>query len=145
MNIPKPGVNHKTLSIVSAIMWGVVGIMLNYFAVKWFNLFSNIEIILAIAGGIFLGVIIAFTGFRKIARKNIFRIKDLPEKACVFAFQSWKSYLIIIVMVSMGIFLRKTPYMPRLFLAPVYIGIGLALFGSSLEYYYDLVMKKITK
>jgi len=45
-------------------------------------------------------------------------------------------------MVSMGIFLRKTDYVPRLFLAPVYIGLGLALFGSSLEYYYDLVMRR---
>ncbi|MCD6564341.1 MAG: hypothetical protein J7K53_00200 [Bacteroidales bacterium] len=142
MDIPKPGVNNNILIGISAIMWSAIGILLNYFAVCWFNMLSNIEIIIAIVGGIFLGVIIAITGFRKIARKNIYRIKNLPENACVFAFQSWKSYLLIAVMVSMGVFLRKTDYVPRLFLAPVYIGLGLALFGSSLEYYYNLIMKR---
>ena len=142
MDIPKPGVKNKILIAISAIMWSVVGVMLNYFAVCWFNLFSNIEIIIAIVGGFFLGVIIAITGFRKIAGKNIDRIKNLPEKACIFAFQSWESYLLIIVMISMGVFLRKTDYVPRLLLAPVYIGLGLALFGSGLEYYYNLIIKK---
>ena len=142
MDIPKPGVNNKILIAISTIMWSAVGIMLNYFAVCWFNLLSNFEIIIVIVSGIFLGFIIAIKGFRKIARKNIYRIKNLPEKACIFAFQSWESYLLIIVMLSMGIFLRKTDYVPRLLLAPVYIGLGLALFGSSLEYYYDLVIKR---
>jgi len=79
MDIPKPGVNNNILIGISAIMWSAIGILLNYFAVCWFNMLSNIEIIIAIVGGIFLGVIIAITGFRKIARKNIYRIKNLPE------------------------------------------------------------------
>lgn len=85
--------------------------------------------------GIVLGISIAFFGFRKVAATNIKRILEMPEYSCVFAFQKWQSYILIVVMMSMGIFLRTTNIFPRLYLAPVYIGIGSALLISSIKYY----------
>ena len=35
-------------------------------------------------------------GFLKIALKNIDRLCLLTEKPCIFAFQAWRSYLIIV-------------------------------------------------
>ena len=85
--------------------------------------------------GIVLGISIAVFGFRKVAATNIKRILEMPEYSCVFAFQKWQSYILIVVMMSMGIFLRTTNIFPRLYLAPVYIGIGSALLISSIKYY----------
>jgi hypothetical protein len=45
--------------------------------------------------------------------------------------------VIIIVMMVLGYTLRHLP-IPRVYLAPIYLGIGLGLFLSSLKYYARL-------
>ena len=52
---------------------------------------------------------------------------------CVFSFMTWKSYVIVAVMVAMGALLRHSP-IPKPYLAILYIGIGLALLLSSIRY-----------
>ena len=47
---------------------------------------------------------------------------------------TWKSYLIVPVMVSMGIFLRHSP-VPKEYLSIIYTGIGLGLFLSGTHYF----------
>ena len=93
------------------------------------------EKILTIGSGILLGLAIAFWGFSIVVRKNIKRINAYKNAVCVFAFQEWKSYVLIVVMMSIGIFLRNTTLIPRQLVAPVYVGIGLALFIDSFMYY----------
>ena len=58
----------------------------------------------------------------------------MADKSCVFAFQAWKSYLIIAFMIGLGIFLRHSAF-PRHYLAVIYLAVGLALLLSSLLYY----------
>ena len=116
-------------------MWSGVGILLNSFALGWLRLYEGWPLVASVTGGLVLGLLIAFFGFRRIADKNIQRILNMPTRSCVFAFQKWQSYILIVVMMSMGIFLRHTSIVPRLFLASLYMGIGTALFVSSLNYY----------
>ena len=52
---------------------------------------------------------------------------------CVFSFITWKSYIIVAVMIAMGTLLRHSP-IPKPYLAVVYTGIGLALVLSSVRY-----------
>ena len=87
--------------------------------------------------GVFLSLVAYRLGFSGIAKKNIDRIFLLPEKGCIFAFQAWKSYLIIVVMITLGIVLRHSP-IPKHYLAIVYTTIGGALLLSSLHYYRKL-------
>lgn len=42
-------------------------------------------------------------------------------------------------------FMRKTPYIPKFLLSPMYIGIGSALFIASFRYYLFLFKKKTLK
>ncbi len=109
--------------------------LLNSFAIRWLQLYDGWPVVTAVLCGLLLGLGIAFFGFRKVAATNIQRIMKMPDYSCVFAFQKWQSYILIAVMMSMGIFLRTTNIFPRLFLAPIYIGIGGALFISSIDYY----------
>ena len=74
-------------------------------------------------------------GFKKIALKNIHRIRLLPVSSCAFAFQSWKSYILIGFMIGLGIFCKKTGLIPIPILAFVYLIIGSSLFISSLHFY----------
>ena len=69
-----------------------------------------------------------------LAKKNIHRIQMLPDKACIFAFQEWTSYPLVAVMIIMGFLLRHSS-IPKILLAPMYIGIGGGLIIASLQYY----------
>ncbi len=135
----KPAVNRKWLILISALMWSAVGIFLNILAFGWLKSYNNIQLIITITIGLFTGLIIAKYGFSIIAKKNIGRILEYPKKACVFAFQEWKSYILIAFMMSMGIFMRTSGIIPKTLLAPMYIGIGTALFLASINYYRNLI------
>ena len=134
----KPAVNRKWLILISALMWSAVGIFLNILSFGWLKSYNKIQLIITITIGLFTGLIIAKYGFNIIAKKNIDRILEYPKEACVFAFQEWKSYILIAFMMSMGIFMRTSGLIPKTILAPMYIGIGTALFLASFNYYRNL-------
>lgn len=71
--------------------------------------------------------------FRRMALRNIERIRALPEKACLFAFQSWTSYPLVVIMMTLGIGLKYSA-LPRAMLAGLYLAIGMGLFMGGLVY-----------
>ncbi len=131
----KPSVNRKILILLSGIMWSGVGILLNWIAAKWLPELEQWQIIFTYSLGIVLGLVIAKFGFSKLAQKNCDRILGYPKKVCLFAFQRWQMYILIVFMMSMGIYMRTSGLIPKFLLAPVYVGIGLALFIGSFVYY----------
>jgi uncharacterized membrane protein len=70
--------------------------------------------------------------------KNIQRILLQPERVCFFAFQAWKSYILVAVMVLLGYTLRHS-HLHRLILAMIYSGIGTGLTLSSALYYDEFL------
>jgi hypothetical protein len=137
----KPSVNKKVLIFLSGIMWGGVGILLNWFAYSWLPGFKRWQIIFAYSLGTLAGIIIVKFGFGRLAKKNCDRIMEYPERVCIFAFQRWQMYFLIVVMMGMGIFMRSSGLIPKYLLAPMYVGIGLALFLGSFVYYKALFKK----
>lgn len=133
-----PKVHKNILILIAGVLWSGVGILLNFFASRWFYLLSQNEFVLAIIGGILLGTAISYFGFSGLAQKNIDRINLYNNKVCLWAFQKWQTYILIVFMISLGVFMRKTPYVPKFILTPMYIGIGFALFTASFKYYIFL-------
>lgn len=133
----KPAVPKKLLLVIAGIMWCCVGIMLTLMAVQWLRLNEGNKWLFAIPG-IAAALIIHHFGFLKIVDKNLGRISDLPGNPCIFSFISWKSYLIIIIMITMGITLRHSA-IPKEYLSVIYLGIGLALFLSSIRYFRKFI------
>jgi hypothetical protein len=130
----KPSVSKKWLIATAGIMWTAVGIMLCIRAWAWFSLSkSGISFPLEISG-IILAIVVYYFGFSRIAGKNLVRLCQFPDKVCFFAFQAWKSYLLIIFMISLGIMLRYSS-LPRQYLAEIYLIIGGALFLGGFIYY----------
>lgn len=111
--------------------------MLLSLALGWLRVFEGQLALLGIVVGCALAYAIFRFGFSKIAGRNIRRICHMEGKVCVFAFQEWQSYLIMVFMMSFGISLRRSGF-PRDLLAPMYIGIGGGLLLSSLCYYARL-------
>jgi len=76
--------------------------------------------------------------FSKISRKHIYRIKNLYGEFRMFhEFFSSKSYLMMLVMISLGIFLRITLIVPVASLSLAYITMGIPLLLSSFRFYHS--------
>ncbi len=130
----KPGVKKKYLYIISGIMWVVAGIILMNFARVWLTEYEGENRWIFSLSGFLLAMIIHHFGFLRVVDKNLGRIEPMNEKPCLFAFISWKSYLLIAVMITLGILLRHSR-IPHQYLAIIYIGIGFSLFLSSIRYF----------
>jgi hypothetical protein len=129
----KPAVGKGSLLLLSGLMWVGVGIMLLNYAYHWLALRGGKGALALGFAGLAASLVIHHFGFLKVVDKNLARILPMEGKRCLFAFQPWKSYLIIVVMIGMGIGLRHSP-IPKPYLAVLYIGIGMALILSSLRY-----------
>lgn len=129
----KPGIHKKYLLIISGLMWTGVGIFLSSLATGWLISFDNV--LIYYISGFILAFAIHIFGFSLLAKKNSQRIVGMNKrKVCIFAFQRWSSYAIIVIMMSLGMFMRSSP-IPKNLLSIVYFGIGGALFLSSMIYY----------
>jgi hypothetical protein len=140
----KPAVNKQYLLILSGAMWMGVGIMLNVFAFTWLRAFKGNHHFVYAGIGIICALVIHHFGFLKIVDKNLGRISRMEGKPCVFSFMSWKSYLIVMVMVTMGIAFRHSS-LPKQYLSILYIGIGGALILSSIRYFRVLINQLIAQ
>jgi hypothetical protein len=131
-----PATRKIWLHLTAGIMWSGVGIMLAAFAATWFELVHTWTVILFVLAGLLLAAGIYFFGFSKLASRNIRRIIDIPkDRVCLFAFQKWSSYPLVLVMIAMGIYLRHFSPIPKPYLGVLYLGLGASLFASSLLYY----------
>lgn len=131
-------VDYRWLFAIVGVIWTGVGILLLTYAVTWLRPVAvPLEIELVIAGVAVAAVFVRFI-FHGIVRKNITRIEEGPRRRSAFAFQNWKSYLVTVFMIGLGITLRHSS-LPKTWLAPVYLGIGLALLLTSLLYHRHLL------
>jgi len=130
----KPAVTKPWLVAIAGLMWTGVGVMLCRLAYHWFIAINTGAAV--ILGS--LGAAMAFAayhfGFSRMAQRNINRLCLITERTCVFAFQTWKGYLIVGFMIILGAILRSSP-IPKPYLAVVYSTIGGAIFLSSFHYY----------
>ena len=141
MNINKftPSVDKRILVLLAGVMWCGVGIMLIRFAMTWLSPLGLRGAAVYYAAGFLAAMPIHHFGFLKIADKNLNRLLPLTEKKCLFSFMTWRSYIIVLIMVSMGIALRHSA-LPKRYLSILYSGIGLALFLSGIRYLRFFVM-----
>ena len=134
-----PAVKKHWLFLLSGISWSVIGLMLASMTINWLAMVSRQSAAWRVLLGIVLALVIFRFGFTAFAQSNITRIQEkAQEKLCIFGFQKWSSYPLVVVMISMGIFLRKFSPVPKPLLAIFYIGIGGSLFFSSCWYYLTL-------
>ena len=139
----RPAVDKRALIFLSFFIWIVVGTVLLLFAYSWLKA-SRINNSFQFVGmGIGAALVIHHFGFLKIVDKNLGRILPMEGKKCAFSFMTWKSYIIVAVMVTMGTLLRHSA-IPKTYLSILYIGIGLSLILSSIRY-LRVLLKQLRK
>ena len=139
----KPAVTKSWLIAVAGLIWTGVGVMLCRLAYNWLTLINRGMATSLGVVGVVMAIVAYYFGFSKIARKNIKRLCLLTERTCAFAFQTWKGYLIIGFMITLGIILRNSA-IPKQYLAIIYGTIGGAIFLSSFHY-YGLLWKMVVQ
>ena len=128
-----PSVDKRILVLLAGLMWCGVGVMLIRFTVSWLSLLNGEEQLFFFTAGFLAAMPIHHFGFLKIADRNLNRLLPLTVKRCLFSFMTWKSYIIVLIMVSAGIVLRHSS-IPKRYLSILYNGIGIALFLSGIRY-----------
>ncbi|TAJ09419.1 hypothetical protein DMA11_19945 [Marinilabiliaceae bacterium JC017] len=132
----KPGIPKRYLLFMAALVWTFAGGMLLF---KGISLVSEIHdflwlrMVMSIVGGSIFYILL----FSKISLKHIGRILGLKnETPCMFSFFNIKSYLMMGMMITMGVFLRKSGIIPPAYLSTLYITMGIPLSLSAFRFYY---------
>ncbi len=139
MPIREPAASRRTLVTTAAYIWAAVGIFLIVRAVLYYptaHAENGLLTFLIAALGIVLGIAKGYFVFARLAKRNVERIRQLSphkERICVFAFQAWESYLVVLIMITAGILLRISP-LPRIYLLGIYMLIGVGLLVGSGTY-----------
>jgi len=132
----KPGVGKFWLYLTAAIVWSWVGIYLDYLAASWLREANLISILMFVSAGLAMAAGIYLVMFKRFADQNILRIREMNgNRICFFAFQRWTSYPLVVIMMSMGLYLRVYSPTPKPYLAILYLAIGSSLLFASLRYY----------
>ena len=134
MSSLKPSVPKKWLYWVCGLLWLGVGIMLCLRALFWIKEINTLFSWGLLFLMLFLSVLPGKFLLSRIAKRNLKRLDQQPERVCFFAFQPLRSYLIIALMIFMGVSLRRSS-VPRLYLALVYALMGGALVSASALYF----------
>ena len=129
-------VQKITLVLITGIIWTVVGILLSKKALFWYFDFTQTQAIISLlASFVFAFVKIKFV-FIKAVYINIKRIMNMKTlKVSVFAFHTFKFYLLILLMISFGTLLRNLEFIPKYVIFPIYSGVGFSMFYGSYLYY----------
>ena len=129
----KPAVDKNVLIFLSGLVWVGVGTMLLSISYSWLQSSQTGYPLLFAGVGIAAALMIHHFGFLRIVDKNLGRLLPMQGKRCVFSFMPWKSYLLVAIMVTMGMVLRRSS-IPKMYLSVFYIAMGLSLILSSVRY-----------
>jgi hypothetical protein len=129
-----PAVQNHWLLLTAGLVWSGVGVLLCWLAYNWLSESHSSWALWIGLGSLGLSLLVYRFGFAHIAQTNIARLRGFLQKMCLFAFFSWKSYILMAGMMALGMLLRHSP-IPKAYLAVVYETIGGAMMLSSLHYY----------
>ncbi len=130
----KPGVPKRHLLLVAAMVWMVAGGFLLYRGIRmlpditwlWFKV-----VIAVIAGLIFFHLL-----FLRVSLHHITRIKSLEIlRPCVFSFFDWKSYLLMAIMITSGVLVRKSGWIDQQWISLFFITMAIPLLLSAVRFF----------
>jgi uncharacterized membrane protein YwzB len=125
----KPTAKIKTLLLLSASLWTIIGGMLITKGVVRLSPLPEYKMIVVLSACI-VGAFKAKFMLDRAAAKTVARILTLEDGTCLGAVYSVKTWLLVLCMIGMGVILRNSS-LPMALLCFIYITIGLALIVSS--------------
>ena len=140
-----PHISNRSLLFVASSVWAFAGGMLILRGVNGLIEFPAhllIKLIIALAGGTAFYLLL----FTRISTKYVKRIIDLRDRKVPFySFFNLRGYIMMTLMITLGITVRKTGIVPFEYLAVFYVTMGIPLLVSAFKFLYTgITFKKTT-
>ena len=131
----KPTTTRRGLLFMAGMVWAMAGGILAYRGVSFIDEAALHPVVLfligAAGGALFFGIM-----FRRISARHIYRIVHIShEHPCLFSFLSWKSYLLMACMITLGVLLRSAAFIPREEIGTAYVMMAIPLLASSFRFF----------
>ncbi|OQX97326.1 MAG: hypothetical protein B6I20_12850 [Bacteroidetes bacterium 4572_117] len=124
------------LVLFTGFIWLWAGFALLHRAYTWISLLTENQLLISIVIGLILAFIKIYFIFYKLTTSNIQRIYNfIDENVSILKFHLVKDQILIVLMILFGSLLRNAPFIPKVFLMPIYLGIGLAMLYSASLYF----------
>jgi hypothetical protein len=132
----KPAVSRRTLLLIAGCAWTIAGGILISRALVQLILLHH-KLWLEIPVGIICGMGFYMLLFARISKKHINRITLIKiNNPCFFSFFNFRSYLMMIIMITGGISLRKLEVINPDALWTFYLTMGIPLIISAYRFFY---------
>lgn len=128
----KPAAAARTHLLLAATLWSIVGAALLFFGTRWLLAERSTTTWVLLFVALIGGVLKTWFILRRSARRIIQRIRARGDGRCLGGFISWKSWLLVGCMMTLGRLLRSG-YLPRMTVGFIYALIGTALLTASIS------------
>jgi len=125
--LAKPGVPRSVHLFAAPFLWTVIGLWLMVRGWGWLDPGQGRWLFLA---AVLLGSVKSLFILDKVARRSLDRIIHFEDNTCIGAVYSWKTWLLVLLMMAAGITLRRLTQ-PGPYIGTLYAAIGWALCLSS--------------
>jgi len=125
--LAKPGAPRSVHLFAAPFLWTVIGAFLMTRGWGWLDPGQGKLLFLA---ALLLGTLKSLFILDKIARRSLARIIGFDDNTCLGAVYSWKSWLLVLLMMGAGMALRRFTQ-PGPYIATLYAAVGWALCLSS--------------
>ena len=120
------GVNRQFLVFMAGVVWILAGVnILRIGIMTWINI-SSFQLFRVCEAIVVFLLFFNFV-FKKLFYKHTKRIEQKKDKSCPFAFFDVKGWIIMAVMITVGILVRKFQLLPSTFISVFYVGLSSAL------------------
>jgi len=123
----KPGVSRRVHLFAAPFLWTAVGGLLLLRGWGWLAPGQGRLLLVA---AVLLGTVKSMFILDKIARRSLERIVRFKDNTCLGAVYSWKTWLLVLVMMGTGFVLRKATQ-PGPLIGTIYCAVGWSLCFSS--------------
>lgn len=123
--------NH--LLIIDGIIWLAAGVNVARLGARTWLVLGSCSFLMVV--GCLITLAAFSTMFVRMVMKNERRIATIPRsRRRAWHCMSLRSFLIMVFMITLGVTLRRSPYVPREFIAFFYVGLGFALSAAGIVY-----------
>jgi hypothetical protein len=126
----KPGASRRLRLFLAALAWTVVGLVLLITGASWaLGAEPGLHPVL-LAAAVAAGLAKAAFVLRHAANRVVRRILEGGDDRCIGGFFSWRTWILVVIMIATGGLLRRSDISLPL-VALVYVAIGTALLAAS--------------
>ena len=123
----KPGASPRTHLFFASALWTTIGLLL---LLRGLVYLTQEKFLIGAVIGLALGLAKSRFILDKSALKGVERIKQFGDNTCIGAVYSWKTWLLVISMILLGMLLRMSSF-PASLIGIICVAIGCALIFSS--------------